>query len=85
MHLGFQAGLLHKPGVPGNVPTDLRQFAGGDYSCTFAFANAREKCVALCIHDKSSLIPFLPGPFLVGFGESEPRLGKEGRGSESSS
>jgi hypothetical protein len=39
----------------------------------------------LCIHDKSSLIPFLPGPFLVGLAESEPRLGKEGRGSESSS
>jgi hypothetical protein len=38
MHLGFQAGLLHKPGVPGNVPTDLCQFAGGDYSCAFAFA-----------------------------------------------
>ena len=47
-HLGLQAGLRHKPGVPGKAPTDLSQFAGGDNSCAFAFANAGERCVALC-------------------------------------
>ena len=47
-HLGFQAGLRHNPGVPGNEPTDLSQLAGGDYSCAFAFANAGERRIALC-------------------------------------
>ena len=46
-HLGIQAVLRQNPGVPGGVPTDLCQFAGGDNSCAFAFANAREECFSL--------------------------------------